>query len=107
MHSRSHKAQTFIEYVLLFGVVTGLLIAMSPMIRRFSQAMIKVTADQIGNQRLSDQKGGESGYLINVYIKSDDEAYAGREDRLGVTTYFPETSSTRNIIQHSNLGLSD
>jgi len=101
------RAQTFIEYILLFGIVTAILVAMSPMIRRFTQGMVKLTADQIGAQRLSDQQGGDSGYLVNVDIRSYDEQRSGREDRLGTTTYYPYARSERTSEQWSNLGKSE
>ena len=57
--------QTFLEYTLLFGILVAVLVAMSPLIRRGAQSMVKVVADQVGNQLEAEQRGGEAGHLIS------------------------------------------
>ena len=57
------KAQTFVEYLLIMGVVVTALLAMNPMIKEFFQAQILQVADQIGNQANSDQPFDETGHL--------------------------------------------
>ena len=85
---RRHQAQTFVEYTVLIGIVTGLLIAMSTMIRRGTQEMVKVVSDQIGNQLMADQSSDpEAGRLINtasdVFVDRDTKT----QQRLDVVTY--------------------
>ncbi len=48
-------AQTMVEFVLFISVATVALYYMGPAMKRGLQALIKVTADQIGNQQDSDQ----------------------------------------------------
>ncbi len=61
------RAQTLTEYSTVIGIVTAVLLAMTPMIRRSVQAMIKFTADQVGVQRNAEQKFDDSGYLDYSY----------------------------------------
>lgn len=51
------------EYVLVLGVVLMVLFAMNPMIKRGSQSMIKLMADQIGNQVNGEQSFDETGHM--------------------------------------------
>ena len=107
MKNRIQRAQTFVEYIVLIGVVTSLVVAMSPMVRRGAQSMVKLVADQVGVQREGDQQGGERGYLVNVYTVSEDVHQMIRQDYLGNTTYYPSTFSHRVTDQVSNLGLTE
>lgn len=50
-----NKGQTLLEYTLLIGVVMLIFFAMSPMIKRSAQGVIKTVADQIGEQVNADQ----------------------------------------------------
>ncbi len=97
------SGQTFLEYMLLFSIVTGVVVAMSPMVRRFAQSMIKLTADQIGEQSRSDQKKA-GGYLINSEMGVEQSSYQAREDRLGVTTYYPSSLTSESTTQFTDLG---
>ncbi len=60
-------AQTLMEYTLVLGVVLLILVAMTPIIKRGSQGMIKFVADQVGNQQNSDQTFDDTGHLINSF----------------------------------------
>jgi len=51
---RRNEAQTFMEYVLLLGVVAAIYVTMTPLLRRGIQSMVKSVADQIGNQVNAD-----------------------------------------------------
>ena len=46
----SSRAQAIIEYAVLFGLVTAVLMGMQGYLKRGVQAGVKVAADQIGNQ---------------------------------------------------------
>ena len=52
---RSRSGQTVVEYILLIGIVTVALTVMGPFFKRGLQSMVKVTSDQIGDQRNADQ----------------------------------------------------
>ena len=97
--------QTFIEYLMLIGVITGLLVAMSPLVRRFTQGMVKITADQVGNHYFSDQRQ-DGGYLQRSSVDADEIREMTREDWHGNTTYQPYVLTDQTVEQDSNLGLS-
>ncbi len=50
-----NQGQTILEYVMLLGLVTIVLVYMSVDMKRAVQSMVKVTADQLGNQVNADQ----------------------------------------------------
>ena len=90
--------------MLLIAIVTGAVVAMSPMCKRLTQGMIRLVADQLGNQAAADQQDLKAGFLMNSYQKSGVISQATREDLLGNTTYYPYMSSKSDILQYSNLG---
>lgn len=97
---RRQQAQTFVEYTVLIGLVTGILIAMSTMIRRGTQEMVKVVSDQIGNQLLADQSPDpEAGRLLSAVSDVLVDRDTKTQQRLNVVTYnfyrdFTHTRST-------------
>ena len=85
---RKQQAQTFVEYTVLIGVVTGILIAMSTMIRRGTQEMVKVVSDQIGNQMLADQNPDpQAGRLLNAISQTTVDRDMKTQQRLDIVTY--------------------
>jgi uncharacterized protein (UPF0333 family) len=77
-NTSNNKGQLLAEYAIYVGIIVIVVIAMSPMIRRASQGMIRMTADQIGTQENSDLSAHaqeEDGYLIksvtNVYASTN------------------------------------
>jgi len=60
---KGQKGQTFIEYTIILGVIVGLLFAMTPLVKRETQAMIKIVADQVGVQKNAEQEFGDGGYM--------------------------------------------
>jgi len=89
----NRKAQSLLEYIFLIGIVTMVFFAMSTFIKRGLQGVIKVTADQIGNQQDSEQKiiSGRPE-LVNAEQKIDPkaghlvEAYTATQSNIGKTT---------------------
>jgi len=85
---------------MLIGVVSALLIAMSTMVRRGVQEMVKVVSDQIGNQELADQNPDpQAGRLINILSDTFVDTDTKTQQRLDVITYnyhrdFTRTRST-------------
>ena len=74
------------EYILLIGIVVGVMIAMTPFVKRASQSMVKLAADQIGNQQEAEQDaGGRRGYLVNSYTTSRADRRIRKRERLGVS----------------------
>ncbi len=52
---RRRSGQSMVEYLILVGIVALGLFYMAPAIKRVSQSLVKVTADQLGNQQSSEQ----------------------------------------------------
>ncbi len=50
------RGQTVLEYIIFLSVVTVALFFMGPAIKRGLQSLVKVTADQIGNQEMAEQR---------------------------------------------------
>lgn len=49
------KAQSILEYVVLAGIVSAALLAMSLYFRRSVQAMIKLASDEVGRQEEAEE----------------------------------------------------
>ena len=79
---RKH-AQTFVEYTLVLGVIAGVFIAMSPMVKRASQGMVKVVADKIGAQENAEQAGGLGGWLVKDETVARTISQVRHQDTLG------------------------
>ena len=79
---RKH-AQTFVEYTLMLGVIAGVFIAMSPMVKRASQGMVKVVADKVGAQENAEQTGGLDGWLVEDETVMQINSQVRHQDTLG------------------------
>ena len=96
------------EYVLVIGVITGVMIAMGTMIKRSAQSMVKVVADQVGFQNESDQQGGRDGYMQGYTTEAQREQETVVRERLGNTTYIYQTDREKtftNLV--TNLGYTE
>ncbi len=89
----SKGAQSLLEYIFLIGIVTMVLFAMNQIFKRGIQGIIKITADQIGNQQNAEQKiirGGAA--LVNATQQVDPkaghlvEAYTSTRANIGKDT---------------------
>ena len=89
------KAQTFVEYTTLLGVIATIMIAMSPMVKRMTQGMVKVAADMVGCQENAEQIADDSGYMegYNAFISRNRQAHT--QERLGETYYVYDRDSVR------------
>ncbi len=69
------KGQTILEYMILLGIVVLAIFYMGPAFKRGLQSLIKVTADQIGNQSQADQvvKRGYNEQTNEVIVPDDGE----------------------------------
>lgn len=79
----SPKAQSILDYSLLFGIVTLTFFAIGPYIKRGVQAHIKTVADQIGTQKGAEQSVNRElgqGYLISAYTNSQARSGKGIVD---------------------------
>jgi len=104
---RSSSGQTFIEYTLLLSIVIMGLVMLNPIMRRTTQSLVRLVADQIGNQRQSDQTGGESGYMLSSLSQASVDHTKTVTERLGsrrIDYFDTEITSTNQV---SNLGFTE
>ena len=98
--NKDQKAQIFLEYVLVIGAVVMVLFAMSMVIKRGTQGMIKVVADQVGNQVNSEQDFASGAFLRESYSSTRSDTSKSKTEWLGQTiyTYEDAISTTSNTI---------
>ena len=62
----TRRGQSILEYTIIVGIVTVVLFYMGTGIKRGVQSLVKVTADQVGNQQNSDQDFNDvqQGYMV-------------------------------------------
>jgi len=104
------QGQTFVEYTIVIGMIIVIVFAMGPMIKRATQGMIKLTADQIGIQKAGDQSGFYNtvtgGYLEDQYAKSRAVTHKDTSEFFGAASYSYAEQVDYQMQQHSNLGFS-
>ncbi|MEI7999051.1 MAG: hypothetical protein WCH62_06050 [Candidatus Omnitrophota bacterium] len=81
-----NKGQSVIEYILLIGIVLISLIYMGTDFKRGIQSVLKVTADQMGNQINADQ---DFNYVVStgVLIKSSTNSGQVQQKTIRETPY--------------------
>jgi Flp pilus assembly pilin Flp len=109
MKKIASQGQTIIEYTVVLGIVVTALIALQPMIKRASQGMIKLVADQIGNQEEADQRAflansTTQGHLEFAFTQMDAVVDTRTVEFLGLTNYIHADVTTIDTEQQSNLG---
>jgi hypothetical protein len=98
------RSQMVMEYVFMLGVLIAVFVTMAPLIRRGIQAMVRMVADQVGNQVNAEQEFGSSGHLVNSYTITQLNQDLNVSEYLGTTTYtynrddvLSVTNSLRNL----------
>ena len=100
----TQKAQTLMEYTLVLGVIAVILFAMNPFLKRTTQGMIKFVADQVGNQKNSDQAFDNSGHLENSYTRTSSFGLKQTRENVGITGYSYNDTTRTNTTTSLNLG---
>jgi Flp pilus assembly pilin Flp len=61
----ARRGQSIVEYTMIVGILTVVLYYMGTSIKRGVQSLVKVTADQVGNQQNADQDFNDvqTGYM--------------------------------------------
>ena len=97
---RQKKAQTLMEYTIVLGTVVLVALAMTPLLKRGTQGMIKVVADQLGVQKNSDQVYNleEGGFLQSSITNSSAKTYKGIVDVVGNIEYLFEDRVYTNSL---------
>lgn len=101
-------AQSMLEYMILVGVVTIVLVALGPLFKRGIQAVVRLVADQLQTQANAEQKVTPiSGYLIDQYSSASDKNLKWKTDVLGDILYNYEDSENVQSNSSSNLGFTN
>ena len=105
LNKMKNNAQTIIEYIIVLGVVVIVLFAMTPLIRRGTQGMIKVVADQVGTQQGADQDfNSTTGHLVNSEVITQVRMNQATEEFLNKVTYTYDDAVTTKTDSTTNLG---
>ena len=88
--------QIFLEYILVVGAVVLVMFATSTLIKRGAQGMIKVVADQIGDQANADQQFDDRGFLESAYTTT-------RTNTSKIKTEFPGDPTTYTYKDVTNI----
>ena len=108
---KATRAQTILEYMSLIAIIATVLVTMSVHMGRGINGMIRLVADQIGNQKDADQRRkkipgqrDDSGFLINSY--TTDRVYKSKisASRTGNFSYRFSDASRSDSTAMSNLG---
>ncbi len=102
------SGQTIIEYVLLIGIVTLALFYMGVDFKRGVQSVVKITADQMGNQVNSDQDFGfqtQQGFLTNSQTNTWNNQQRSVTERIGTITVQEGIFGQQLTNSLTNLGL--
>lgn len=105
---KSSTGQTILEYVAVIGLAIAVLMAMGPMMRRGIQGMIRLVADQVGDQRSADQLADDKyGHLINSVAISRARIDKVTKDRVGEVNYIYEDRAVSGTRTFANLGFTE
>ena len=99
------RAQSLLEYLMILGVVTAVLVAFGPLFKRGIQAVLRLTADQLQTQANAEQKvTPTSGYLIDQFSLSDVDNNKIKVEYLGDTSYNFDDQEAVHSNSQANLG---
>ena len=102
---KRRKAQSIGEYVLVVMIVVTAAMAMFPMVKRGTQSLLKVGADQIGSQGGAEQNfSAESGYTENLTTNTQGSSQSDVTELGGTfdTRSFDESNTITNTL--TNMG---
>ena len=102
---RQQGGQSMVEYTIVLSIVVLVLFAMNPLIKRTSQGMIKVVADQIGIQNQADQQFDGSGHLQKSLTTTRASMIKETQEFLGTTNYIYDDTIETKVKSQSNLGV--
>ncbi|MCK5012797.1 MAG: hypothetical protein KAS66_03175 [Candidatus Omnitrophica bacterium] len=104
---KAENAQILLEYMIVISAVAMILITMNTMLKRGIQAMVKVTAMQIGNQVEADQEFGKAGHLESSYISTRARMDKTRSELFGVTNFIYDDQVIKDSNSVTNLGFTN
>lgn len=104
---KNPRGQNLMEYTMMIGAVMMVLFAMNPMIKRGSQSMIKLMADQIGNQAAGEQAFDDSGHLESSETSASSRSETRIREKWGWTKYFYNEQMETSGEVDLNLGFTN
>ena len=95
----SHRGQSILEYIIIVGIITVVLYYMGTGIKRGVQSLVKVTADQVGNQQNSDQAFNDTQ---QGYLESSNSATQGSKNKqIAEQGYIPASGNAAYVTNIS------
>lgn len=101
------KAQSILEYTILLGVIVLVMFAMGPMLKRGTQSLIKIVADQVGIQQNAEQKFDETGHMEASYTATRGSTDKQTYDLAGTISYVFNDVSVTTSNALINLGYTE
>lgn len=104
---RSTSGQSMLEYSVVLGIIVMVMFVMTPLVKRGTQGMIKIVADQVGVQNASEQRFDDSGHI--VYSRTDANVLTSKlySDVTGVVTYTLNDRTDQTTEVETNLGFTE
>lgn len=106
IHGKFKRGQSIVEYTTVISAVLLIIFAMGPLIKRSSQGMIKMVADQIGLQNNAEQKFDDRGHLHRSYAATRGRTDKRTVDVAGDIDYIYNDETVTNGLTHLNMGFS-
>jgi hypothetical protein len=116
-NTKSLHGQSVLEYVLLIGIITVVLFAMMQSVKRGTQSLVKVAADEIGVQSDSDQfvraQNGElivnnrTGYMESANSLAIIDSEKQVVQRAGIISYIPDENQQTLSNTLTNMGFTE
>src|SRR5476651_274506 len=105
----ARRGQSILEYTIIVGIITVGLYYMGTGIKRGVQSLVKVTADQVGNQQNSDQDFNDTqqGYMetsntLTQESNNKQVAEAGYTPPSGNSVYVTNTGYSESTYTMTN-----
>lgn len=95
------------EYTIVLGVIAAIMFTMGPMLKRGTQSLIKLVADQVGVQQNAEQKFDETGHLQASYTSTRGSMDKQTQDFVGTISYVFDDSTTAQTNALINLGFTE
>ena len=104
----SRRAQSIVEYTMIISIVIVVLSYMGTSIKRGMQSLVKVTADQVGNQQNAEQdfNDAQSGYMQNTVTSTQEINNRQVNDTYGVVNIQYDEFSNSTTNAYTNGGFS-
>jgi len=105
---RQRRGQSIVEYTMIISIVVVVLSYMGTSIKRGMQSLVKVTADQVGNQQNADQdfNDAQQGFMQNSITATEEINNRQVNEAYGVTNIQYDEFSNSTTTAYTNGGFS-